>query len=434
MPPKRLSFRGVTKALGLYWGGLNTMLMPMDGVRVVDLTRFTAGPFCTRILSDYGADVIKIEEPGAGDPARRMPPFHKDDPGLEKSGVFLFLNTNKRSATLNLRTEDGKSILKELVKGADILVENFSPGVMDGFGLTYDVLNEINPKLVMTSISNFGQWGPYRDWQATDLTLYGMGGNMIGAGDFDHEPVKTAGRMVNYHAGYVAALATSLSLTSVELDGQSEQLDISVFETATHSIDGRLGRLMGYEHNGHLSSRPTRAAAVASGAHPCKDGYFLITGGARFLPNIMRMIGMEELLEQPEYATPAARANPDLIDEFLAYLIPWTLNRTKAELRVEAEKHGVLGGPLNTIEDLLNDESFVAREYFQEIDHPTTGPVKYPGYHFVLHRPDGEDGAEISMPKRRRAPLLGEHTDEVLSGALGLSVEEIERLRADRVI
>ena len=411
-----------------------TMIMPLDDVRVLDLTHLAAGPFCTRILGDYGADVIKIERRETGDPSRGLPPFYKDEPGTERSGLFMFLNTNKRSVTLDLKSDRGRELILELARGADVVVESFAPGTMDALGLGYEALKAANPRLVLTSISNYGKTGPYRDYLGMDINLYGMGGNMIGAGDFDHEPVKTAGRMVNYHAGYVAALATSLSLTSVELDGQSEQLDISVFETATHSIDGRLGRLMGYEHNGHLSSRPTRAAAVASGAHPCKDGYFLITGGARFLPNIIRMIGMEELLEQPEYATPAARANPDLIDEFLAYLIPWTLDRTKAELRVEAEKHGVLGGPLNTIEDLLNDESFVAREYFQEIDHPTTGPVEYPGYHFVLHRPDGEDGAEIPMPKRQRAPLLGEHTDEVLSGALGLSVGEIERLRADRVI
>jgi crotonobetainyl-CoA:carnitine CoA-transferase CaiB-like acyl-CoA transferase len=414
-----------------------TSILPLDDVRVLDLTHLAAGPFCTRILGDYGADVVKIERRGSGDPARELPPFYRDEPGIERSGLFMFLNTNKRSVTIDLKSDRGRDLVLDLARNADVVVESFAPGTMDALGLGYETLRGANPRVIMTSISNYGQTGPYRDYLGMDINLYGMGGNMIGAGDLDHEPVKTAGRMVNYHAGYVAALATSMSLMAVDLDGNGEQLDISVFETATHSIDGRLGRLMGYEHNGHLASRPTRASAVGTGAHPCKDGYFLITGGARFLPNIIRMIGMEELLEQPEWATADARANPDRIDEFLAYLIPWTLDRTKAELRVEAENHGVLGGPLNTIEDLVNDESFVARNFFQEIDHPTTGPVKYPGYHFTLHRPDGEggdDGAELPMPKRRRAPLLGEHTEEVLSTDLNLSNEQISRLQADQVI
>ncbi len=411
-----------------------TTIMPLDDVRVLDLTHQAAGPFCTRVLGDYGADVVKIERRETGDPARSLPPFFQDEPGLERSGLFMFLNTNKRSVTLDLKTERGRELILELARTADVVVESFAPGTMDALGLGSEVLRAANPRLVVTSISNYGQTGPYRDYIGMEINLYGMGGNMIGSGDLDHEPVKTAGRMVNYHAGYVAALATSLSLTAVELDGHGEDLDVSVFETATHSIDGRLGRLMGYEHNGRLASRPTRASAVASGAHPCKDGYFLITGGARFLPNIIRMIGMDELLEQPEYATPAGRANPDRIDEFLAYLVPWTLERTKAELRVEVEKHSVLGGPLNTIEDLVNDENFVERKYFQEITHPTTGAVRYPGYHFVLHRPDGDGSGELPMPERRRAPLLGEHTDEVLSKDLGLSAGALDELRNEQVI
>ncbi|MDA1095907.1 MAG: CoA transferase [Chloroflexi bacterium] len=404
-------------------------IMPLDDVRVIDLT---AGPFCTRILGDYGADVIKIERPGSGDPARSFPPFAGNRPGIERSGLFMFLNTNKRSVTIDLKSESGRDLVLDLVRDADVLVESFSPGTMDALGLGYERLRAVNPRLVMTSLSNYGQTGPYRDYLGMEINLFGMGGNMIGAGDLDHEPVKTAGRMVSYHAGYVAALATSMSLLATERDGFGEELDVSIFETATHSIDSRLGRLMGYEHTGHLASRPTRGSAVASGAHPCADGYFLITGGARFLPSIVRMIGMDELLERPEYATAGARAHPDRIDEFMAYLIPWTLERTKKEIRIEAEKFGVLGGPLNTIEDLINDESFVARDYFQEIDHPVTGPVKYPGYHFKLHRSDGEEA--IPMPNRRRAPLLGEHTDEVLMNTLALSTAQVATLRAEGVI
>ena len=167
--------------------------------------------------------------------------------------------------------------------------------------------------------------------------------------------------------------------------------------------------------------------AVGGGVHPCSDGFFLMTGGPRFIPNIIRMIGMEELLEQPEWGTAEGRANPDRIDEFLAHIIPWTLERTKEEVRAACEEFAVLGGPLNTIEDLVNNPQFVARNYFQEIDHPTTGPIKYPGYHNRMHR-EGVD-----FPKRRRPPLLGEHTDEVLS-ELGLSADDITALRKDGVV
>ena len=411
----------------------NAGIMPLDDVRVIDLTHTAIGPFCTRMLGDYGADIIKIERPRTGDPARAMQPFLDDEPGLERSGLFLFLNTNKRSVTLDLESEEGREIVRRLAAGADVVVENFAPGAMEAMGLGYERLSEINPRIILTSLSKYGQTGPYRDYVGTEINLFGMGGNMIASGDIDHEPVKTAGRMVFYHAGYVGAFATTMSLHATELlrGGVGEHLDVSVFETATHSIDSRLGRLMAYQHTGNVGTRPARAAAVASGVFQCKDGWFLLTGTARFLPLVIKMIGMDELLEQQEWSTVAERSNPDRIDEFAAYLVPWMLDRTKTEIRDECEKHGILGGPMNTVADLLDDPGFVARGFFQEIDHPTTGVVKYPGFHFTVHRDEADGGP---MPARRRAPLLGEHTDEVLSGVLGMPDSEIARLRADSVV
>ena len=158
-------------------------MLPLDGVRVLDLSRYTAGPFCTRILADYGADIIKVEDPNGGDPARYIGPFFHDEPDPEKSGLFLFLNTSKRSVTIDFKTERGKDLIKALVRSSDILIEGFPPGTMHSLGLGYETLAAVNPKLVMTSITNFGQTGPYRDWQVTDLTLYAMAGNMWGSGD-----------------------------------------------------------------------------------------------------------------------------------------------------------------------------------------------------------------------------------------------------------
>ena len=408
-------------------------VMPLDDVRVIDLTHTTIGPFCTRMLGDYGADVVKVEPPARGDPARRMPPFLDDEPGLERSGLFLFLNTNKRSVTLDLETEPGREVVRRLAAGADVVVENFRPGAMEAMGLGYERLSVENPRLIVTSLSNYGQTGPYRDYVGTEINLYGMGGSMISSGDIDHEPVKTAGRMVFYHAGYVGALATTMSLHATEFvrGGVGEHLDVSVFETATHSIDSRLGRLMSYQHTGTVTTRLARASAVASGVFQCEDGWFLLTGTARFLPLVMRMIGVEKLLEQPEWATVAERLKPERIDEFAAYLVPWMLERTKSEIREACERHGILGGPMNTVADLLSDPGFSERGFFQEIDHPSTGPLRYPGFHFRVHREQEQGGP---MPARRRAPLLGEHTDEVLVGELGMTEAEVTRLRADGVV
>ena len=387
-----------------------TAPMPLEGVRVIDLTRATAGPFCTRLLADYGADVIKIEPP-EGDPARRVPPFAGDEPGPERSGLFLFLNTNKRSVVLDLKTEAGRRDLLRLVRGAGAVVENFRPGTLDRLGLGYGALRAANPRVVLTSISNFGQDGPYRGYEATDLTLFAMGGPMSAQGDADLEPVKTAGRMTGYHAGYAGALATAIALHAAAGRGEGEHVDLSIFETAAHSIDARLAQLMGHQYSGRIAQRSSVVSQVGSGVFPCADGFFLYSAGPSRLDRTIRMIGREDLLEQPEWATVAARSAPERIEEFGLHLLPWSLERTKSEIRAACEEHGVLGGPLNTVADLLADPNFTERGFFQTIDHPSTGPIVYPGYHFALHREDAP------MPPRRRAPLLGEHTAEVL-GAL----------------
>ena len=253
-------------------------IMPLDDVRVLDLTRHAAGPFATRLLADYGADVIKIEPP-EGDPSRHLPPFLGDEPGPDRSGMFLFLNTNKRSVVLDLKTDEGRERFLQLAADADVVVENFMPGTLERLGIGYETLREVNPRLVLTSISNFGQDGPYRDWVGTDLTLYAMGGPMLVSGEASYEPVKTAGRMTSYHTGLVGALATSVAIRGAELRGEGEHVDVNLYETALHSIDIRLARLMMYQYSGTYTSRPTLAAGVGSGVYPCADGFFLMSNG-----------------------------------------------------------------------------------------------------------------------------------------------------------
>ena len=403
--------------------------MPLNGVRVLDLAWHIAGPFATRRLADYGADVIKIERPEIGDPARDMPPFYHDEPGLERSGLFMYANLGKRSMTLNLKSERGREILLSLAKDADVLVESFRPRVMPSLGLDYEALRAVNPRLIVTSISNFGQTGPYRDWEATELTTYAMGGAMINSGHPEREPLQSGGHVASFHVGAIAATATAIHLVGASATGEGDHLDIGAFPVWMGTIDRRQSYLMGYQYAGVISTRPWPQGAIGTGMWQCQDGFFMTTAGAPMFARMAQMIGMGHLLSEPEWSTPAARSHPDRLDESIAVIVPWMLERTKKEIRELCQQYGVLGGPVNSFDDLFHDEHFQARGFFQEIDHPVTGPLAYLGYHFKAHL-DGD----APMPARGRAPLLGEHTDQILQEELSLNAEDIAELRAQGVI
>ena len=332
--------------------------------------------------------------------------------------MFLYLNTSKRSVTLDLKVPAGREVLKVLAAKADVVVENFNPRVLPALGLDYETLSALNPKLVMTSISNFGQTGPYRDWKGTDITFYGMGGAMINTGHPEREPLNLAGHVPSFHIGSVAAAATSIALVGAETSGEGDHIDVSAFEAWMGAIDRRMAFLMSHQYTGDVSSRAWPASALGSGVFGCLDGYFMITAGAAMFPRLAQMVGAGDLLAQPEWATVPERSKPERIDEFAVTLIPWLLERTKAEIRDACQEYGVLGGPVNTFEDVLGDRHLNERGFFPEIDHPTTGMIKYPGYSFRLHTEEG-------LPPRYRAPLLGEHTMEVLRDELGISEPEI---------
>ena len=406
--------------------------LPLQGMRVIDLTWYTSGPFCTRVLADYGADVIKIERVGMGDPARAMPPFQDDEPGLERSGLFMFLNTNKRSVTLNLKDREGRDILLDLIRAADALVENFSPRVLPGLGMDYQSLKAINPRLVVTSISNFGRDGPYRDWIGSDLVLYGMGGPMLNTGSPDREPLKTAGHTPSFQVGAMAATATAIALWGSGANGRGEHVDVSYLETFMGLVDRRTTNLVNYEYAGDISTRPPLANSSGTGIWPTKDGgYFYTTVVAARWAAMARMIGQDGLANDPEWNDPVWRSAPDRIDEFGALVISWMIERTKTEIRAAVEEARVYGAPINTIADVLRDEHLLERRFFQELNHPTTGPLTFPGYNFrITTTIDGE----ALLPPRLRAPLLGEHTDEILHDDLGLTTDNIEALRVKGVV
>jgi crotonobetainyl-CoA:carnitine CoA-transferase CaiB-like acyl-CoA transferase len=354
-----------------------------------------------------------------------MGPFLNDEPHPEKSGLFLHLNTSKRSITVNLKHANGIGIVKDLVRECDIVIENFRPGVMDDLGLGYDVLEKINPAVVLTSISNFGQTGPYRDMKSSDLVAYAMGGPMNITGHADYEPLKLAGSIVSMHAGSVAAYATMVALWEAEDSGEGQHVDVSVYETQAGFRDRRVIYLTAYAYTGESFSRPDPGYRVASGTKPCADGFVNIMGfGPRFR-NISNMIGHPELADDPMFTDVSNRSDPDVAMAFDEFYFPWLMEHTKLEAVKEAQENQLLAGPINTVEDIFNDPHFEYRNYWETIDHPSTGELKYTG------RPFKMSGAEL--PPRSAAPLLGQHTVEVL-GKLGRSKQDISLLRESGAI
>ena len=404
--------------------------MALSNIRVLDFTQTIAGPYCAKLLADYGADVIKVERPGTGDGARSLGPFPKDEPHPEKSGTFLHLNTNKRSITIDLTTAPGQEIARNLASQVDVVVESFRPGTMESFGLGYEELSELNPALTYTSISNFGQTGPYRDWRGSEVIFYGMGGELFSTGVAEKEPVKLGGTVGLYQSGVMAAFATLGAVLGSKVDGSGQHIDISLMEVQTGSIDRRMSMLMAYQYNGEITERvplgeASGAGGYPAGVYPCEDGFFQITGGGKYFERVRNMMGNPEELSGDEWLSPAAQTDEDMQGLFEAYFYPWLLDRSKHEAWSQAQASRVLCGPLNKMADYLNDETFRGRGAFEEVDHPVAGSFTYPGRPFMM------DASPWSI--RRPAPLLGQHTEEVLA-ELGMSNSEIESLKSEGVI
>ena len=412
----------------------------LAGLNVLDFTHYIAGPYCTKLLADYGATVVKVEPP-AGDGARRLGPFPGDTPHPEKSGLFLHLNTNKRSLALNLKAQspDAADLIARLAQWADIVVENYRPGVADRLDIGYTQLRQLNPALIYTSISNFGQTGPYRDYRGSEIVFYAMGGEMHSTGLADREPLKLGGNVGLYQAGAVAATATlgavlagAFASYADDADGTDDndgnppgqQIDVSIMETQLGSVDRRQSALLAYQYTGELSHRPASGGSggYPNAVYPCADGYFQINGSRMYFPRTISMLGNPPDLTTPRWQDPAAQGNPAMQDEFESeHFLPWTLERTRAAAWQAAQAHRVLSGPINTMADLDVDPSFNARGVFAETDHPAAGPLRQPGRPFMMD--------QSPWQLRRPAPLFGQHTAAILT-ELGYTPEQIDALAA----
>ena len=393
---------------------------PLDGLRVLDLGHQIAGPYCARLLADQGAEVIKIERPLTGDVARGMAPFAGETPHPEKSLTFLYLNYNKRSLTLDLKREAGRKILLDLARGADLLIENFEPRVMASLGLDFKTLSAVNPKLVVTSISNFGQTGPRRDWRANDLIDYAVSGVMSISGYAEREPVKHGYFQAAYVGGLAGTIPTMAAVLVQGATGRGQHVDVAISEALTSTL------LLTVPYYTYMGETQTRRAPVGDAFGNCaraRDGWVVAhSPRSGEWGDFCDVVGAPEL-KDPKFATARGKiANAAELDELLGAALA---RHDRFALFEEANRNKILFGVVQTPQDLAHCAQLAERHFFHEIDHPVAGRLRYPGQTFEA----SESGFAIS----RRPPLLGEHNEEILS-ELGRSREDIRRLREEGVI
>lgn len=393
--------------------------MPLTGVRVLDFSRVLAGPYCSLMLAELGADVVKVEEPGTGDEAREWPPFVKG-----QSGYFFSVNRSKRSLTLNLKKEDARRIVRELAKQSDVVLENFAPGVTGRLGVDYATLSGINPGLVYCSVSGFGQTGPYRDKRAYDPILQAMSGIMSVTGSRGGEPVKCGAAISDVASAIFAAFSIAVSLYRREKTGRGQHIDLSMldssvalltFQAAIYLCTQEVPGLVGSENPTRVPSANYRTG---------DDRYVHVVINDRQWPRFCELLGMPQLAGDPEFATNRARVlNRDRVNEIIAERM---LARPADEWIALLDAEGLPIGPVNSLDRALTDPHLLAREMVKSFVHPIAGEVKGIDMPYRF--------SEAPTRIRSAPPLLGEHTEEILTGLLGYSSEEVAHLRSEGAI
>ncbi|MDD5288450.1 MAG: CoA transferase [Dehalococcoidales bacterium] len=411
----------------------------LSGIKVIEYADFISGPFCTKLMADLGAEVIKIENSPIGDSARRTEPFLNDNPHPEKSGLFLYLNTNKRSITLNLKTQRGAEIFKELIKTADVLVENWAPSTMNKLGLGYESLNKLNHKLIMTSITPFGQTGPYSHFKGDDLTCWHMSGlayhtPMGGVNNLDTDPpLKPGGRQSDFIAGSTAAIATMFAFIACQATGEGQYVDISQQESIACFLRQQIPYYT-YDPTGvyqkWYGNRKSWLRGI--GYLPCKNGYVVCGCREEYQWRSFLTLAVGQDWEQDERFRVLFMNGFDLykfLDEFGSVrpiVIEWTMKHDKEEITALAQAKEIPIVPANSVEDLSTSPQFAERDFFVEIEHPCGSELRYPGAPYKLSRTPWQ----IGMP----APLIGQHNKEILCGRLGYTSQDLVMMRESGVI
>ena len=398
----------------------------LSGVNVLDLSDGVSGGYCTKIMADLGAQVIKVEPPVTGDSARSAGPFLNDVPNIETSAPYLYLNTGKKSITLDLKSDAAKPIVQELVRQTDILIENFKPGVMAELGLDYASLSQVNPGLIMASISYFGQTGPYRDYEGSELVAYALSGYMYLTGDEDREPLKAGGSQSGYQAGLAAVMAVMAALSHRDFTAEGQYIDISTIEALAGTFDG-VALYTTFEKRGVIPKRAgTRLitrdphGTYPSVLLPCKDGWVHAHYSPSF-PEGLALLTGNPRLEEPELLE-AMMGHADEIDQML---MEWLKDHTKEEVQILAQELRIPFTMVQSIAEVLDDPQNEATGFFVELDHPVAGKLQYPSP--AYHMPE-------SPWQPARAPLLGEHNRQIYCDALGYSENELTAFQESGVI
>jgi crotonobetainyl-CoA:carnitine CoA-transferase CaiB-like acyl-CoA transferase len=392
----------------------------LSGVKVLDLSEDIAGSFCARLLADYGADVLKLEPPGGAD-LRRMAPFYHDNPHPEKSLFFLVLNLNKKGATLNLDTSTGRNILKRLAQHVDVIVETYRPGYLDSLGLGYEDLRQINPALIMTSITPFGQDGPYSQYQGEEIVEYAMSMIMSISGVQGREPLKHGGFQAQYEGGLFGAGATSVALFAQLNTGQGEHVDVSITECVASTM---MATQTIYPFIGATQARRKAVGVAFENPMPCKDGWIIVqAGGGATWEDLANFFEAPELLD-PRFADRAQRSqNGAELDQIIINAIK---DRGKWELFPKAAAARMLFGIVQTPLELVNCPQLESRNFYREVDHPVIGKIKVPAELFKFT----ETPCQLRLP----APTLGQYNREIYVEGLGYTQQELCQLRQLNVI
>ena len=394
----------------------------LSNIRVIDMTHNQAGPACAQILGFLGADVIKLEEPKGGDIARRNMRDREDSDSL----FFLLFNANKRSLTLNLKTDEGKRLFREVIAKSDVLLENFGPGALDRLGLGYDALAKINPRLIYATIKGFGTYGPYRDFKSYEPIAQAMGGAMSITGFPENPPTFVVPAIGDSGTGMHMAIGILAALQQRHNTGQGQHVEVSMQDAVVNII-----RVSLRDHQRFGEAMPRRGNQMGRGipstTYPCAPGgpndYAFITAQQQMWPAFTEAIGRPELAGDPRFATEEARwenraaLNP-IIEE-------WTRARTKHEVMRILGAAGVPCGACQDTGEVLADPHLKAREMIVDVDYPTRGTYQTVGCPIKL----SDSPVQVSRP-----PLLGEHSEALLGEICGVDPDEMQRLREDGVV
>ena len=397
----------------------------LDGLKVLEFSEFITGPYCGKLLADLGAEVIKVEKPG-GDKARRWGPFPGDIKHPEKSGIFLFLNTNKKGITLNVESGEGREIFLRLIGRADVLIENYPRREMKALGFAYADLKKLNPSLVMTSISPFGRTGPHKDYKGSDLiashtSSEAFGNPTEGVDDRErYRPLRGPMHAADFMTGLTAAACTMSAIIARQKNKTGRHVDVSAQEALVSVTRQELAFCL---CEGLYPTRQWGRKRVGGFLYRCKDGYVCIWLGPHW-QKLVTMMGNPDWAQVELFKNPALRSEHQQDCNKLIEL--WTQEYTMAEIDRLGMEYDVPLAPVRTVKEVVNDEQLAFRDFFVEIDHPVAGRFKYPGAPYKLSATPWEI--------RRPAPLLGEHNEEVYSGILGYKRSDLAEIKRTGII